>query len=152
VAIIIRFARRSDQSDIERLLAKANLNTAGIDKHLDRFIVVENEINNRTRDKKMVGTAGIECWGKDGLLRSLVMESESWNAQVGMDLVKVIMALAKKENLERLFLMTSSSESFFSYLGFNAIDWNDVPTHVKESTQFESYSPETATVMVCERM
>jgi amino-acid N-acetyltransferase len=148
VAIIIRLAKPSDLLDIKRLLVKANVNSEGIDKHLERFIVVENQINNRTADKRIIGTAGMECWGKDGLLRSLVMESESWTAQVGMDLVKVIMALARNEKLERLFLLTASSESFFSHLGFTEIDWDEVPAHVKESTQFDSYSSELATVMV----
>lgn len=148
MAIIMRLAKPSDQANIVRLLAKAGLSTLGVDKHLERFIVVEIQPNASAMNKKIVGTAGMEYWGKDGLLRSFVMESESWNAQVGLDLVKVVMALARSEKLERLYLLTNKSQPFFSYLGFREIEWNEVPEHIKQSSHFESYSPEAAAVMV----
>jgi amino-acid N-acetyltransferase len=148
MAIVMRLAKPSDLSDIIRMLVKANLNTSGVEQHLERFIVVEVQPNAATMNKRIIGTAGIERWGKDGLLRSFVMESESWNAQVGLDLIKVVMSLARNEQLECLYLMTSSSQPFFTYLGFQQVGWDQVPDDVKQSSHFESYNPENAAIMV----
>jgi amino-acid N-acetyltransferase len=148
LGIIIRLAKPNDLPEIQKMLSKANLNDSDIDKHLDHFVVVEVERNQRTHSRKIVGTAGIEKWKDDGLLRSFVMDSESWNAQVGLDLIKVIMALARSSQMRRLYLMTSSSEPLFSYLGFEPMDRGDVPDHIKQSSHYQAYDPINTKVMV----
>lgn len=150
MAIFIRLARKQDVDEIKALLNKAQLHTDGVEQHLSRFVVVEHETDDPVDARKIVGTAGIERHGDDGLLRSWVMESETWNAQVGLDLIRVMIALARNEKLQRLFLLTTGSQPFFEFLGFSSVDWGAMPLSIQQAPHVQSYSSEIAIAMALE--
>ncbi|MBO8172027.1 MAG: GNAT family N-acetyltransferase [Bacillaceae bacterium] len=143
MSIVVRLATQDDLETIRGLLRKGRLNTEGIDEHLDHFLVVE-DVNHQ----KIVGTAGMEIWGKHGLLRSLAMASESWNARVGLELVRIMLNFARKKQVQDLYLITASSYEFFQNLGFQPIGLEQVPDSLKTSSHFKQYQPEWMRIMV----
>ena len=91
MGIVIRIATEKDLLPIQHLLAKASLSERGIEQNIENFLVVEDP------DKKIIGTVGIEPIGKDGLLRSLVMASESWNAKIGLNFIELEVSYGKQK-------------------------------------------------------
>ncbi|RXJ02712.1 hypothetical protein DS745_05205 [Anaerobacillus alkaliphilus] len=141
MGIVIRIATEKDLLPIQHLLAKANLSERGIEQNIDNFLVVEDP------DKKVIGTVGIEPIGKDGLLRSLVMASESWNAKVGLDFIELAVSYGKQKGYEKLYLLTNSSLPFFEYIGFRILEEQDVPGHLKDTEHFAQYVEGVTKVM-----
>ncbi len=141
MGIVIRIATEKDLLPIQHLLAKANLSERGIEQNIDNFLVVEDP------EKKVIGTVGIEPIGNDGLLRSLVMLSESWNAKVGLDFIELAVAYGKQKGYEKLYLLTNSSLPFFEYIGFRILEENQIPDHLKASEHFAQYVEGVTKVM-----
>lgn len=145
MSIVVRLAKESDIITMEQLLEKAGLNKEGLADHLENFLVVEDV---RDGDKpNVVGMVGLEIYGKRGILRSLVLRSESWNSKVGVELIALIISYGWRRGLREVFLMTRNSQPFFEHWGFIEISWDQVPKALQKSTQFQEYDPSYATVM-----
>ncbi|QOY37252.1 GNAT family N-acetyltransferase [Anaerobacillus isosaccharinicus] len=133
MGIVIRIATAKDLLPIQHLLAKASLSERGIEQNIDNFLVVEDP------EKKIIGTVGFEPIEKDGLLRSLVMSSESWNAKIGLDFIELAVSYGKQKGYETLYLLTNSSLPFFEYIGFRILEENEIPKHLRASEHFAQY-------------
>jgi amino-acid N-acetyltransferase len=141
MGIVIRIATEKDLLPIQHLLAKANLSERGIEQNIDNFLVVEDE------EKKVIGTVGIEPIDKDGLLRSLVLSSESWNAKIGLNFIELAVAYGKQKGYKNLYLLTNSTLPFFEYIGFRILAENEIPEHLKTSEHFSQYVEGVTKVM-----
>lgn len=141
MGIVIRIATEKDLLPIQHLLAKANLSERGIEQNIDNFLVVEDAA------KKIIGTVGIEPIGKDGLLRSLVMSSESWNAKIGLNFIELAVSYGKQKGYETLYLLTNSSLPFFEYIGFEVMEESNIPEHIKQSDHFSQFVEGVTKVM-----
>jgi amino-acid N-acetyltransferase len=141
MGIIIRIATEKDLLPIQHLLAKASLSKRGIEQNIDNFLVVESP------EKKIIGTVGIEPVEKDGLLRSLVLSSENWNAKIGLNFIELAVAYGKQKGYENLYLLTNSSLPFFEYIGFRILDEKEIPDHLKTSEHFSQYVEGVTKVM-----
>lgn len=133
MGIVIRIATEKDLLPIQHLLAKASLSERGIEQNIDNFLVVEDP------EKKIIGTVGFEPIENDGLLRSLVMSSESWNAKIGLDFIELAVSYGKQKGYETLYLLTNSSLPFFEYIGFRILEENEIPKHLRASEHFAQY-------------
>lgn len=141
MGIVIRIATEKDLLPIQHLLAKASLSKRGIEQNIENFLVVEDP------EKKIIGTVGIEPIEKDGLLRSLVLASETWNAKIGLNFIELAVAYGKQKGYEKLYLLTNSSLPFFEYIGFEIIEEIDIPTHIRQSEHFTQYVEGVTKVM-----
>ncbi|WP_096203037.1 GNAT family N-acetyltransferase [Bacillus sp. FJAT-45350] len=144
MGIVIRIAEEKDLLPIQRLVAKAGLSEQGIENNIGDFLVVEDT------NKQIVGTVGIERLGLDGLLRSLVIKTEKSNAKIGLEFVELAIAYAKQQNIQNLFLLTNKSVQFFEYLGFEVVDDEEIPSHIKDSSHFKQYVKGVTKVLSCE--
>lgn len=133
MGIVIRIASENDLLPIQHLLAKAGLSKQGIEKNIDNFLVA------CAANKKIIGTVGIEPLGEDGLLRSLVLSSESWNAKIGLNFIELAVAYGKQKGCQKLYLLTNTSLPFFEYVGFQMLDETEIPDHVRASDHFSQY-------------
>ncbi|MCH1625124.1 GNAT family N-acetyltransferase [Fredinandcohnia quinoae] len=124
----IRIANVQDIDNIKRFLGRADVSSEGIDSIIDHFIVMEDV------DYNILATIGIERIEKDGLLRSLVITQGLDQTEV-LALFKSVLSLAKKKELEHLYLTTNieASIQFFELLGFTKIDMCELPTHLQTS-------------------
>lgn len=143
MSIVIRIAEEKDLLPVQRLVAKAGLSDQGIEHQINDFLVVENE------KKQIIGTVGIERLGLDGLLRSLVMASESWNAKIGLNFLELALAFAKQRGVKTLYLLTNSSIPFFEHIGFEEVKEEEIPEHLKKTSHFEQYVSGITKVMAC---
>lgn len=139
--ILLRAARPSDWPELSALLTQAHLPLAGAQEHLAGFILAY-------RAATLLGAAGVERYGKDGLLRSVaVVESERGHG-LGKALVEKLLAEAKRNDLERLVLLTETAEAFFARFGFLRIARQDAPAPVQSSVEFQSVCPQSAITML----
>jgi amino-acid N-acetyltransferase len=145
MSIVVRLAKENDMIAMEQLLDKTKLNKVGIAENLDNFLVVEDLRSEPL--PSIVGMVGLEIYGDKGILRSLVLRSEGWNSKVGVELIALIISYGWRKGLKEIYLMASSSRSFFEYWGFVELAWDDVPDQLKVSSQFTEYNPSYVTVM-----
>ncbi|MEM1402778.1 MAG: arsenic resistance N-acetyltransferase ArsN2 [Pseudomonadota bacterium] len=110
-----------------------------LDLSLFRVVVSEGQLE---------AVGGLERLGCLALLRSLATVEGARSRGLGRQLVKELLALAQAEGVEEVYLLTESAEQYFSSLGFREIDRAFVPQGIKESEQFSSLCPGTATVMM----
>ena len=138
MSIVVRLAKKNDMIIMEQLLEKASLNKEGLAEHFDNFLVVEDL---RSQPPHIVGMVGLEIYGEKGILRSLVLRSESWNSKVGVELLALILSYGWRKGLKEVYLMTRSSQAFFEYWGFVEMDWSELPDVLRQSSQFQEYDP-----------
>jgi N-acetylglutamate synthase-like GNAT family acetyltransferase len=138
---VIRPAREADAPVILELVKDAGLAVPGVVEHLGSFLVAE-------RQGRAVGAIGLELRGQDGLLRSAVVAPEERGSGVGAALTDAVLALARRERVEHLYLLTTTAEQYWARHGFTRITRDDVPEAVKRSEEFTGACPASAAVMM----
>jgi len=136
----LRPARSSDLPAIERLLTDSGLPLAGVAEALDTFTVAESET-------ELVGVAGLEVCCDNALLRSVAVMPEWRSRGLGRTLVTHVIADAAGRGLRGLYLLTTSAERYFPSFGFRQITRDEVPADVRETEEFRTACPASATVM-----
>lgn len=136
----IRAARPADLSAVQSLLTRADLPLAGVPNDLAHFFVAE-------RDGEVVGAIGLEPYGAAALLRSAVVAPTVRGSGVGEQLVRSLLEEAKRHRMNEVVLLTTTAESWFPRFGFSRVSREDVPASVKQSVEFTSACPASATVM-----
>ena len=87
------------------LLSLANLPTIDIGENVELFSL--------EMDSEIIGTAGLEIFGRIGLLRSLsVLESQKRKGY-GFLIVQKLESYVKAKNIKELYLLTSTAKDFF---------------------------------------
>jgi arsenate reductase len=138
----IRPGTAGDREAVLELLRKAALPTGDLDDSAAvRFWVAED-------GTRLVGAVGLERYGADGLLRSLVVAPESRNRGIGAELVAALEHDARSEGIGRLVLLTETAKPFFERLGYAVVPRDLVPAPVKGSAEFRSLCPASAVCMV----
>jgi amino-acid N-acetyltransferase len=95
----------------------------------------------------VLGTIALEPFGTNGLLRSLAVAPEYRKWGFGRELVARLERDAQAIGVERLVLLTETSESFFRSLAYEVIDRRDVSEELKQSAEFRSLCPASAVCM-----
>ena len=137
----IRSARPEDEVDVLALLAEAGLPTAEVREWLPRYIVAE-------AGGRIVGVAGLEVHGSDGILRSVVVDPSHRGEGLGGRLAATVIATARQAGLRRLYLLTETAAEYFPRHGFRAIDRSEASDAVRESVEFSEACPDSAVAMV----
>lgn len=91
-----------------------------------------------------IGYGGIEFYGDDALLRSVVILPDHKGRGHGAALVSRIVAEA---GVEELWLLTNTAAAFFSRLGWTVRDRADAPSAIAAAAEFASLCPASATCM-----
>ncbi|MEM8547076.1 MAG: arsenic resistance N-acetyltransferase ArsN2 [Pseudomonadota bacterium] len=126
---------------VRRILRAAELPTSDIDGlDLDLFLAAGNRDNPS-------GIIGLEPLGAVGLLRSLAVIPAARGTGLGGQLVRALEALARVQGVQGLFLLTTTAEPFFAAQGYAVIERGVVPRPIRESREFSSLCPDSATVM-----
>jgi amino-acid N-acetyltransferase len=136
----IRRATSADLPAVERLLTNASLPTVGVAEHIDDFIVA-------IAADAIVGVVGIEYHGDYGLLRSTVVDPAWRGRRVAGRLVEQIIATAESRGAHALYLLTTTAERYFPSLGFSAVSRDTAPGPIRETEEYCSACPASATLM-----
>jgi len=136
----VRPATPADLPAVEDLLTRSDLPLDGVRESLRSFVVAE-------RDGKLVGVAGLEKCGDDGLLRSAAVDPEWRGRGLGRSLVERVIFDAESSGLRALYLLTTTAEKYFPTFGFHETTRDSVPAGVQATAQFSHLCPSSATVM-----
>ncbi|MFE8698054.1 hypothetical protein ACFYKT_17060 [Cytobacillus sp. FJAT-53684] len=125
---IIRCAQAEDVTRLESFLEEAKLSVEGIQSSIENFLIMENHLGD------IKATLGIEPLGKLGLLRSLVMRSETAERDLFI-LFEQMLMLARDRQLESIYLASNKKNSFefFRLLGFTEEAASHLPEALLES-------------------
>jgi N-acetylglutamate synthase-like GNAT family acetyltransferase len=137
----IRTATEADLAPVYHLLEKASLPTEGLEEQFGPGYVVALE------GDRIVGAAGIERYGRSGLLRSVVTAPEVRGRGIAEALTRNRLDWAATEGLDMVYLLTTTAAGYFPKLGFEPVDRSEVPAEVQASREFGSICPASAVAM-----
>lgn len=129
-----------DLGYVERLLAENELPNADVRSKPGCFYVGR-------ADEEPIGVGGLERYGAEGLVRSLVVEESHRNRGWGTALCDALEAEAEAAGVETLYLLTTTAAEFFADRGFEVIERTDAPPSIRGTDEFEELCPESATCM-----
>ncbi len=122
------------------LLAENDLPAAGLAEHGDVMVVARAE-------GQVVGSAALELYGDQALLRSVAVAHGRRGQGLGRDLVRAALNLARDCGVTDVYLLTTTAAEFFPRLGFERIARPAVATPVQASIEFRSACPASAVAM-----
>jgi len=131
-------ARPFDLPGALDLLGRSGLAEQDVAMHWGHYFVVRED------DGRVVGVAGLEVHGEDGLLRSVAVDDDYRGQGLAASLVEAAMERAKKLNLRSVYLLTTTARDYFARHGFSDCGRDDAPAAVRESWEFRSGCPSTA--------
>ncbi len=70
------------------------------------------------------------------------------NKGAAVKLVKFLEEFAKQEDIENIYLLTTTAEQFFSNRNYVPVDRNSVPYSIQQTSEFKSVCPASATIMI----
>jgi amino-acid N-acetyltransferase len=94
------------------------------------------------------GLVGLELFGANALLRSLVVSREMRRAGVGAALVRHAEGYARSHGVRALYLLTTTAEKFFAKRGYVRIARESTAPAIQGTYEFDELFPESATVML----
>ncbi len=120
-------------------LEKAALPAADLGEHARCFALREA---GRT-----IAWGALECYGDDALLRSVLVAEGARGTGAGAELVQRLAAAARGAGVKRLWLLTETAEGFFARLGFTKSSREEALPAIRETSEFGSLCPASATCM-----
>jgi amino-acid N-acetyltransferase len=136
-AYLVEPARAHDLERALELLRRLGLPEKGVVESFRLFQVVRD-------DGRVIGLAGLEVHGPDGLLRSVAVEPAYQGQGIGAILVDACLVLAGKIGLQAVYLLTSTAPAYFRGLGFADCPRAEAPAGIRESWEFQTGCPSTS--------
>ncbi|MCI0417048.1 arsenic resistance N-acetyltransferase ArsN2 [bacterium] len=136
----VRFAKPEDFEDIRNLLKSTQLPFEDVETGNGHFLLAK-------REDQLVGCVGLQIYGDDGLLRSLVVNENERSQGLGKVLTQEILEYALRLNLRKIYLLTTTADGFFAKRGFVRTDRTSVPDTIRSTKEFSSLCPSTAVFM-----
>jgi amino-acid N-acetyltransferase len=110
------------------------------DEHLEHFFFIGS-------DGSPTGLVGVEIYGADALLRSLVVAGSARAQGLGSALVQHAEDYAASNNVAAMYLLTTTAESFFERRGYRRVDRSQAPTAIQSTPEFASLCPASSVFM-----
>jgi amino-acid N-acetyltransferase len=123
------------------LLAAANLPTSDLtDEQLAKFFYC----GPATAPSALIG---LEIYGAEALLRSLVVDPTVRSKGLGSALVERAEAHAATHGVGTLYLLTTTAEDFFARRGYHRIDRTVAPAAIRTTREFAGLCPASSAFM-----
>lgn len=137
----LRAAEAADLDAVQTLLAARNLPLEGVTDRFGPAYVVAD------RDGLLIGVAGVEKFGRFGLLRSVAVAEERQGRGLGQLLTRNRIDWSREQGIDSLYLLTTTAPEFFARQGFREISRLAVPIEIRTCHEFASICPDSSTVM-----
>jgi amino-acid N-acetyltransferase len=134
------FATPDDIDDIKHFLSRFRLPTGGVDPNVQNFLMVKSQSG-------LLGTLGLEAYGKTGILRSFAVETDARGAGIGREMYFQMLEHARSLGITELYLLTTSAELYFSKRGFEKVERKAAPIALTNSIEFKTACPKSAVCM-----
>jgi arsenite methyltransferase len=139
--VVVRPAFAADLSAVAALLTAVDLPAGDIEAQFeDGFVVAE-------QDGQVIGVAGLEVYGANGLLRSVAVAPAHRGRSVAAALVNDRVEWARARGLRGVYLLTTTASPYCEKSGFTAVERDVVPSSIRRSSEFSEVCPATATAM-----
>jgi len=135
-----RAASLADLPNILELLTASGLPVAGVEAHVDGFLLAFQE-------GSLAACAGLERYGAAALLRSVAVATPHRRKGLAQRLVDQLIEIARADGIESLLLLTVTKTGYFERYGFQTISRAEVPAAVLNSVQFHGVCHASASVM-----
>jgi len=126
--------------EIADLVTASGLPLDGLEPHLGSAIIAREPGG-------IVGCAALELYGHDALLRSVAVAPARRGGGVGLALTAASIELARRHDVRTVWLLTETAADFFPRFGFEQSTRAAVPAAVRQSVEFTTACPASATVM-----
>lgn len=133
-------ATNADFDAVLQLLATNHLPVSDLGEHLAAFTLAKER-------QVLVGSVGLESYGRIFLLRSLCVAEAHRDQGIGAALVAKAVARAAGQGACELYLLTTSATSYFMNFGFIVMARDQVPLEIRSTAQFTSLCPSSAVCM-----
>jgi len=134
-------ARPHDLRGALELLGRSELTDQDVSDGWGHYFVVRED------DGRVVGVAGLELHGEDGLLRSVAVDPDYRGQGLGAALVEAVFQRAARVGLRTVYLLTTSARDYFARRGFSDCARAAAPAGIRESWEFRTGCPSTAAFM-----
>ena len=94
------------------------------------------------------GLVGLELYGHEALLRSLVVRQSERGKGLGIALVRHAEAYAASQGVRSMYLLTLTAEPFFQRLGYAHLDRAAAPASIQRTSEFANLCPASSAFMV----
>ena len=95
----------------------------------------------------LVGTIGLERAGDAGLLRSLAVKREARGKGLARSLCDGVIREARLAGVRNVYLLTTDTQDLFRKLGFADVPRESAPEGIRQTAQFRTLCPASATLM-----
>ena len=136
-----RSATPTDLPEVRALAADCALPVDDLTEALLRYFVLARERG------RLVGVAGLELVGREGLLRSLAVAANHRGRGIGERLCDEAEAAACNLGLQRLYLLTTTAAAYFAQRGFRRIERSAIPLALQQTAEFSHLCPASAVCM-----
>jgi amino-acid N-acetyltransferase len=111
------------------------------DAHLEHFFYFGS-------DGSPTALVGVEVYGTDALLRSLVVADVARDQGLGSSLVEHAEDYAASRQVNTIYLLTTTAERFFQRRGYRCIDRALAPPAIQSTREFASLCPASCAFML----
>ena len=94
------------------------------------------------------GLIGLELYGRDALLRSLVVAPEFRRTGLASALVQHAERYAHEQGAAAIFLLTTTAEEFFKHRGYVVADRANAPAAIRATREFADLCPASSALLV----
>ena len=132
---------KDDEALLAGLLMANELVTEDLEGENKQFFTFHTAAGER------VGIGGLELYGEDALVRSIVTLDDFRGAGFGGEIVRLLGDVACRQGACNLYLLTTTAAPFFSKHGFEEVARKDVPETIRGTDEFSRLCPDDAVVM-----
>jgi N-acetylglutamate synthase-like GNAT family acetyltransferase len=101
----------------------------------------------RSADGAAIGFSGLELFGTDALLRSVVVVKTFRGRGCGRIIITKTLKRARELGVRHVYLLTTTAMTFFRQLGFSNVKREDAPETIAKSEEFSVLCPTSAMLM-----
>ncbi len=137
---MLRRASHDDLPQMSELLTSFNLPAVSMAEQIESFVVIEES-------GQVVGTGGIEYYGRTALLRSLAVTNSHQRRGHAATICEHLEAAAKRRGVEYVYILTETAEEFFVNRGYSKTARAEAPPEIARSEEFSVLCPQSAILM-----
>jgi amino-acid N-acetyltransferase len=99
-------------------------------------------------DDSPTGLIGLELYGADALLRSLVVAENARGKGLGSTLIGHAEQYAASRGVRSIYLLTTTAEALFRRLGYERIERSGAPPSIERTREFAGLCPASSAFMM----